>query len=76
MFLKISKISQENACAEFLLNNNVAGRAATLLKKKLQHKCFLVNFAKFLRTLLQNTTEEVIALKFGSYITRSPLDAN
>ena len=32
--------------------NKVAGlRSATLLKKSLQHGCFPVNFAKFLRTL-------------------------
>ena len=39
------------------LFNKVAGlRATTLLKKGLWHKCFPVNFAKFLRTpFLQNT---------------------
>ena len=32
------------------------GRPATLLKKRLWHRCFSVNFAKFLRTpFLQNT---------------------
>ena len=31
--------------------NKVAGlRTATLLKKSLRHRCFPVNFAKFLRT--------------------------
>ena len=36
----------------------VAGlRPATLLKKRLWHKCFPVNFVKFLRTpFLQNTS--------------------
>ena len=34
-----------------LLFNKVAGpRPTTLLKKRLWHRCFLVNFAKFLRT--------------------------
>ena len=39
------------------LFNKVAGlRPATLLKKRLWHRCFPVNFAKFLRTpFLQNT---------------------
>ena len=41
MFLEISQNSQENICA----------RPATLLKKRLWHRCFLVNFVKFLRTL-------------------------
>ena len=41
-----------------LFFNNVAGlRPATLLKKRLWHRCFPVNFAKFLRALfLQNTS--------------------
>ena len=40
-----------------LLFNKVAGlRSATLLKKRLWHRCFSVNFVKFLRTpFLQNT---------------------
>ena len=43
MFLKISQSSQENTCARvsFLI---------TLLKKRLWHRCFPVNFVKFLRT--------------------------
>ena len=40
-----------------LFFNKVAGlRPATLLKKRLWHRCFPVNFVKFLRTpFLQNT---------------------
>ena len=40
MFLKIYQNSQENTCA----------RASFLLKKRLWHRCFPVNFAKILRT--------------------------
>ena len=42
-----------------LIFNKVAGlRSATLLEKRLWHRCFPVNFAKFLRTpFLQNTYE-------------------
>ena len=59
VFLKISQNSQENTCARvsFLikLQAKVAGlRPATLLKKGLWHKCFPVNFAKFLRALIEN----------------------
>ena len=41
-----------------LVFNKVAGlRPVTLLKKRLWHRCFSVNFSKFLRTLfLQNTS--------------------
>ena len=41
VFLEISQNSQENTCGP---------KPATLLKKKLWHRCFPVNFAKFLRT--------------------------
>ena len=43
VFLKISQYSQENTCVGVSFNK-VAGR------KKLQHRCFLVNVVKFLRT--------------------------
>ena len=47
------------------LFNKVAGlRPATLLKKRLWHKCVPVNFAKFLRTpLLQNTSGWLLLTK-------------
>ena len=40
VFLEISQNSQENTCA----------RVSFILKERLWHKCFPVNFAKFLRT--------------------------
>ena len=51
VFLKISQNSQENTCARvsFLIKLQ-ASQPATLLKKRLWHRCFPVNFAKFLRT--------------------------
>ena len=47
VFLEISQNSQENTCARVSFT-----RPATLLKKRLWHRCFPVNFAKFLRTPL------------------------
>ena len=46
--LEISINSQENTCARvsFLIKLQTSG----LLKKRLWHKCFPVNFAKFLKT--------------------------
>ena len=38
-----------------LFFNKVAGLPATLLKKRLWHRCFPVNFAKFLREISKNT---------------------
>ena len=48
MLLEVSQNSQENTCARvsFLIKL----QASTLLKKTLLHRCFPVNFAKFLRT--------------------------
>ena len=51
VFLEISQNSQENTCARVSFFKKVAGlRPATLLKKRLCHRCFPVNLAKFLRT--------------------------
>ena len=52
VFLRISQNSQENTCAR------VSGlRPATLLKKRLWHRCFPANFVKLSRTpFLQNTS--------------------
>ena len=47
LFLKLSQNSQENTCARL---QAWGLRTATLLKKRLLHRCFPVNFAKFLRT--------------------------
>ena len=49
VFLKISQNSQENTCARKRL------RPATLLKKRTWHRCFPVNFVKFLITSFYRT---------------------
>ena len=56
--LEISQNSQENTCARVSFFNKVGSLwLATLLKKRLWHRCFPVNFAKFLRKpFLQNTS--------------------
>ena len=47
--------------------NKVAGlRPATLLKQRLRHRCFPMNFVKFLRTpFLQNTSERLLLKVFA-----------
>ena len=51
MFLEILQNSQDNTCA----------RVSFLIKlKRLWHWCFPVNFAKFLRTPLQNTSGRLL----------------
>ena len=53
VFLKISQNSQENEniCARVSFLIKLQVRPATLLKKRLWHRCFAVNFPKFLRHL-------------------------
>ena len=54
VFLEISQHSQKNICA----------RPTTLLRKRLWHRCFPVNFVKFLRTpFLQNTSRRLLLKK-------------
>ena len=62
-FLKISQNSQENTCARVSYLIKLQAPPATLLKKTLWHRCFPVNFAKFLRTLfLQNTSGQLLLI--------------
>ena len=60
---KISQNSQENTRAISFLINKLQTAPATLLKKRPWHRCFHVNFGKFLRTpFLQNTSGRVLLL--------------
>ena len=59
VFLEILKNSQENTCARVSFLKKL--QAATLLKKRLWHRCFHVNFEKFSRTpFLQSTSMRVL----------------
>ena len=50
VFLEISQNSQENTCARVSFLIKLQPKPAALLKKRLWHRCFPVNFVKFLRT--------------------------
>ena len=51
-----AKFTGKHLCQCLFFNKVVGLRTTTLLKKRLWHRCFPVNFAKFLRTpFLQNT---------------------
>ena len=51
------KFTGKHLCQILFFNKVADLRLANLLKKRLWHRCFAVNFAKFLRTLfLQNTS--------------------
>ena len=49
-FLKILQTRRKHLSLSLFFNKVVGLRTATLLTKKLRRRCFLVNFAKFLRT--------------------------
>ena len=54
------KIQRKTPCWSLFFNKVLALRPATLLKKRLQQRCFPVNFVKFLRTpFLQNTSQQL-----------------
>ena len=45
-----AKFTGKHLCQRLFFNKVAGLRPATLLKKSLWHRCFPVNFAKFLRT--------------------------
>ena len=62
VFLEISQNSQENTCARVSFSIKLQALGLQLyLKKGLWHRCFPVNFVKYLRTpFLQNTSERLL----------------
>ena len=74
---KFSKIHRKHLCQRLFLNNVAGLSPATLLKKRLQHTCFAVNFAKFprmsiviehLRWLLLLTVRKLLAHHYFYFI--------
>ena len=65
IIIRSSTISvlQKEVCLKNLQNSqeNTCARVSILLKKKLRHRCFPVNFAKFLKTpFLKNTSGQLL----------------
>ena len=57
VFRNFTKFTGKHLCQSLFFNKVAGLRPTTLLKKEPWHKCFSVNFAKFLRTpFLQNTS--------------------
>ena len=50
-----AKFTGKHLCQSLVFNKVAGLRPATLLKKRLRHRCFPVNFAKFLRTPFYRT---------------------
>ena len=52
-----AKFREKHLCQSLIFNKVAGLRSATLLKKRIWHRCFPLNFAKILRTpFLQNTS--------------------
>ena len=56
VLLELSQYLQENTCARVSFLIKVRPWPGTLLKKRLWHRCFPVNLAKFLRTPFSQIT--------------------
>ena len=58
---KFTKFIGKHLCQSLFFNKVAGLRPASLSKKTLWHRCFPLNFVKFLRTpFLQNTSEELL----------------
>ena len=56
-----AKFTGKHLCQSLFFNKVAGLRPEFLLKKRFWHRCFPVNFAKFLRTpFLQNTSERLL----------------
>ena len=56
---------QENTCTRVSFLIKLQAGPATLLKKRLGHRCFPVSFAKFLKTPFSQNTSERLLLKLS-----------
>ena len=57
VFLKIVQISQKTPVLEFLFNKVAGPKACDVIKNWLQHRCFPMKIANFLRTLPMAASE-------------------
>ena len=68
MFSKTWQNSREDTWCQSLFFNKAAGlRPAILLKRRLSHRCFPMNFAKFLRTPFFYRTTPLAASATGIF---------
>ena len=63
VFRNFTKFTGKRLCHSLFFNKVAGLRPATLLKKKLWHGCFSVNFLKFLRTSFFLLATSVIGSK-------------
>ena len=69
-----TKFTGKHLCQSIFLNKVAGVRPATLLKKRLWHRCFPVSFAKFVRTLfLQDNSGGLLPAIFYCRYEPQPL---
>ena len=71
-----AKSTGKHLCQSLFFNRVADVRPATLLKKRLWHRCFPVDFAKFLRTPFFTEHLQWLLLKFISHHTKEILYVN
>ena len=71
-----AKSTGKHLCQSFFFNKVADLRLATLLKKRLRHRCFPVSFAKFLRTPFFTEHLQWLLLKITSHPTKEILYVN
>ena len=79
-----AKFTGKHQCQSLFFSKVASLRPATLLKKRLWHRSFTVNFAKFLRTpffteqlrwlLLKRLSKEIVSLEVTIFTKDSMLD--
>ena len=62
-----SKFTGKHLCQRLFFNQVAGWSAATLLKKGFWHRCFPVNFAKFLRTPFLQNPSGLLLLKILAF---------
>ena len=70
-----AKFTGKHLCENLFLNKVAGLRPATLLKKRLWHRCFPINFAKFLEHL-GATASEVIPIQAVAVVDSSGSGTN
>ena len=69
VFRNFAKFTGKHKCQSLFLNKVAGLRSATFLKKRLWHRCFPVNFAKFLKQLYsKNISDDCFCKNFSNYI--------
>ena len=67
-----TKFTGKYLCQSLFFKKVADLRPATLLKKRLWHRCFPVNFVKFLRTpFLQNTFGQLLLVMEITFVSNS-----